>query len=189
MNSSINRIWLDLHDSVPQLQVNAKQGDTARTLIIYFAEDGVPYQIEEGVTATICIRKPDNTVVYNNCEVDTENSCIIYDFTEQTVGTPGIDVCEIRLYGTSTNIASPNFTIRVEERVVDDTYIESSDEFSALTEAIQETNNLDIAAEKEGGATTVTITHKDRTESSVVILDGFVQDGGVINCGSSTDLV
>jgi hypothetical protein len=47
-----------------------------------------------------------------------------------------------------------------------------------INEAITETNNLNIEAEKEDGTTTITITHKDGTEQTVEILDGEKGDKG-----------
>lgn len=47
-----------------------------------------------------------------------------------------------------------------------------------INEAITETNNLNIEAEKEDGTTTITITHKDGTEQEVQILDGEKGDKG-----------
>lgn len=47
-----------------------------------------------------------------------------------------------------------------------------------VNEAITETNNLNIEAEKEDGTTTITITHKDGTEQEVQILDGEKGDKG-----------
>ena len=41
-----------------------------------------------------------------------------------------------------------------------------------VDEAIEETNNLDIEATKENHIATITITHKDKTTTSVNILDG-----------------
>lgn len=47
-----------------------------------------------------------------------------------------------------------------------------------VNEAITETNNLNIEAEKEDSTTTITITHKDGTEQTVEILDGEKGDKG-----------
>lgn len=47
-----------------------------------------------------------------------------------------------------------------------------------VNEAITETNNLNIEAEKEDNKTTITITHKDGEEQTVEILDGEKGDKG-----------
>lgn len=138
MNDSIKRISLDIHKASSGEAVNAKRGDTGRTIHISLVDGGVPYIISEGCYAVFTATKPDGNVVYNACTI--ENNTIIYEVTEQTAAVEGRVNCEIKLYGSDGKlITSPKFTILVHKTVYSDgDKIESSNEFNALTALVTE---------------------------------------------------
>lgn len=74
-------------------------------------------------------------IIFNSCEI-TGNS-IVYDVTTKTIDMPGDVECEITLSNEfGKQITSPRFTIHVEDSLYDDSEVEGSSEYSALTAAV-----------------------------------------------------
>lgn len=145
MENSVFRISLDVHRQTTQAHLAVKKGDTARTIIASLSDGGKPYKIEDGCSAIFMAQKPDSNVLYNACRI--ENNRIVYDFTEQTVSAAGRVIGELRLYGTDEKlITSPRIAITVSGTVYDDDEVESTSEFTALSQAM-----TDIAELKKNG--------------------------------------
>lgn len=178
MNDSIKRISLDIHKPSSNETVNAKRGDTARKLYISLVEGGIPYIISEECYAVFTAKKPDGNVVYNNCSI--ENNTIIYEVTEQTVAVEGRVNCEIKLYGADNKvITSSKFTILVYGTVYNEgDEVESSDEFSALTqmvvEAQQATEEANNAAQN-AARTAKSLMVIGKAEGSIISLDDAIE--------------
>lgn len=137
MRDSIYKFTLDIHEYASQVQIVAKQNDSSRKMLVTLMENGKPYAIESGCTAVFMMRKPDGTILLNDCDIIDSGNAIQYEFTTQTTATEGICECEIRIIGEDeTVITSPRFTILVNENVYDDGQVESQDEFTALTDAL-----------------------------------------------------
>jgi len=137
MNQIEHRIRLDvLKDSV-QAFLRVFLNDTrSRKLIISLMEGSSSYPLYGVTTAALKARKPDGTILFNSCEVG--NTAIIYEITAQTTAAAGDVECELVLYGEGGGVlASPKFKIIVAETIVSDSEVESTNEFTALTEAIQ----------------------------------------------------
>lgn len=133
MKPSDYKISLDILESQSQYSLPMKKGDTARVVYITLREGGVPYEIGTDCFAVLSGRKPDGTVLENNCVI--KGNTIIYEITPQTTAVSGLVDCEIKLYGVDNGlICSARFSIIVDKRVVGDEEVESSSEFSALTE-------------------------------------------------------
>ena len=93
--------------------------------------------------------------------------------------TAGDYICEVSLYGEDSKLTALSFVLPVaqEQIVIGDEVIEPymplfDTLMQQISEAITETNNLNIQAEKVDTTTTITITHKDGSEQEVQILDG-----------------
>lgn len=134
MNNSVFRISLNVQLITSQDYITVRKGDTSRMLVISLFDGIKPYEIASNCTAVFTATKPDGGILYNACKI--ENNTIIYEFTEQTVNVPGLIPVDIKLYGGNGKLLiSPCFTLVVEGIAYsDDSKIESSDEFSALTE-------------------------------------------------------
>lgn len=144
MKPSDYKISLDILESQSQYSLPMKKGDTARVVYITLREGGVPYEIGTDCFAVLSGRKPDGTVLENNCVI--KGNTIIYEITPQTTSASGLVDCEIKLYGVDNGlICSARFSIIVDERAVGDEEIESTSEFSALTKLYSETVEIDNA--------------------------------------------
>ena len=139
MKPSDYKISLDIHELQSQYSLPMKKGDTARVIYITLREGGVPYEIGKDCFAILSGKKPDGTVLENNCVIS--GNTIIYEITPQTTAASGCVDCEIKIYGADNGlICSPRFSIVVDERVVGEEVIESTSEFTALTKLYGDTN-------------------------------------------------
>lgn len=152
MKDSHYRISLDIHSTQSQVSLPVKQGDTNRKVFISLCEGGKPYHIEDDCFAVFSAKKPDKTIIENNCVI--ADNVIEYSITEQTSSARGILNCEIKLYSVNYGlITSPSFTIIVDGRAVSDEEIESTSDYSALTTIYDETLALNdlLTAKLENG--------------------------------------
>lgn len=136
MENSIVRISLDVQAANTAEIVTAKQGDTARHVIVCLTDGGFPYRIADGCTVAMNAVKPDGTRIFNSCAV--EDNRVIYQMTAQTTSVAGRVLCEIRVYGPDDMLlTSARFCIRVEKALSGDIPA-SEDEVDALTHLISE---------------------------------------------------
>lgn len=142
MTYSFYKISLDIHDHGSSVSLKAKRGDTGRLLFITLMDGRNPYVITNDCYAVFTAKKADGNVLYNECSI-TGNT-ITYTFTPQTTSAVGKADCEIKLYGAEKKlITSARFTLMVEDTVYNEgDEVESSDEFSLLTNLISEANTL-----------------------------------------------
>lgn len=107
-----------MQESASQVQITAKQYDVARKIYITLMEDGIPHAIEAGCNAVMTIRKPDDSVVISNCEINLIDSVIMYEFGSTTASMLGLHECEVKLTDPNNHlITSPRFTMLVAENV------------------------------------------------------------------------
>ena len=138
MIDSCIRMTLDLRQDNMSQTVKVKRSDTGRVLRISLADDGAPYQIEPDCFVVFTAKKPDKTVLFNDCTV--ENNEVIYEFTEQTTATVCRMPVEIRVYGgTGKLITSARFYLDVTDTVYHAEDILSQDEIDAVDALIRET--------------------------------------------------
>lgn len=137
MMDSCIRLNLDLQQTDMQITLRAKRGDTGRLLRITLSNEGVPYWIAPDCYAVFTGKKPDGTVIYNQCEI--ENNEILYRFTEQTCAVPGRIPAEIRLYGTEGKLlTTAGFLLEVHDTVYHPEDVLSQDEMDALDALVLE---------------------------------------------------
>jgi len=137
MNEPCARITLDVQQSSSAVFVAVKRGDIGRKIVIALTDGGFPYEIGEDCYAVLTGTKPDGNVLYNHCDI--EDNTIVYEITEQTTAAAGRIKAEVKLYGADDNlITSATFRIIVDGTVYADGQVESSSEFSALTELMNQ---------------------------------------------------
>lgn len=138
----ITAITLDIHQTGKPVTVIVKRGDTGRAIQITLTDGGFPFPFSQDCYAVFTAKKPDGTVLYNNCVI--EGDTIEYTFTPQTTSVCGIVRCEVKLYGGDDKlITSPVFLLMVQETVYNEgDTIASSDEVQALTALVSEASSL-----------------------------------------------
>ncbi len=169
MNPVEYRVKLDVTKLGRQAQVNVKQGDTeSRKINIYLFASTYPFDISEVSSAVIRAQKPDDTILFNACELNSDH--IAYVITNQTIAVAGTVICEVTLYGNNGQVlATPRFSIEVEEKLYSDSEVESQDEFTALE------NLMEKAANVKDGTTFIPSVDEETGELS------WSNDGGLEN--------
>lgn len=142
MIPTVYRISLDIHGVDSQGMLPVKAGDTARALHITLSQKGVPYPLTSDLQAMFTARKADGTLLLESCAIGEEG--IVYEFSSQLTVVPGEVLCELRLYGKEGKLlTSPRFSLLVSDRVAEDEEIaESSSEFTALRDLLEETRRI-----------------------------------------------
>lgn len=137
-----HRIKLNLMKTGLQGQVNVKKADTdSRKVCIYLSYAAKPLDLNDVVSAVLRAEKPDGKVMFNNCTVCEDR--LEYIITTQTIASIGTVTCEITLTSESGQVlVTPRFEIIVSETIYSDNEIESTDEYTALTETLKKAASL-----------------------------------------------
>lgn len=136
MQGTIQNYTLEMTGEKKKEPLRVKQYDTnSRLARITLKAFGEPWLIPIGCRAYINIRKSDNTVVMNDCEIEGEN-IVLAPITEQATAVPGIQQAELYFLTIDGDIKSQTFPIQVLPAIMDQRVIESSNEFGTLQTAI-----------------------------------------------------
>ena len=151
MEETKYRINLDVQQGgVQQTLMGFRIGDAlSRTVCIHLVERGAAYQVPAGCVVTLYAQKPDGTVSYSLCSV--EDGAVEHTFTSGELAAAGEVLCEVRITTggeTPVVLSSPQFSLIVEDVLQDDDAIASTNEYSALTQAIAELEEVSEAAEE-----------------------------------------
>lgn len=137
---------LDLMNSEYQLidGIEVVSGDTeANVFNINLLKDYQPVNVT-GNTAVIVFLKPDNTTVYQNLTlVDAAAGKFTCTLSSQTIVIPGKVRAEVILYEGTKRLTSTRFEFIVRKSLLNENTVESSNEFTALTEALGTVNQYD----------------------------------------------
>ena len=115
-----------------------KKNDTdSHKFVINIFNNSLTYDLT-GTTSRIYFQKADDTKVFLDCTLDNaltgKLSCLL---TTQALSYVGLVASEITIYGTAGEIlTSVTFNFTVSEVIRDDVAIESTSEFTALTNAL-----------------------------------------------------
>lgn len=146
-------ITLDVNRRIPQAETRVKQNDAgSHALDITILDRSQPVDLT-GCRAVFYTRKPSGTVVFNDARI-TGTGRIAVDLTSQTLAEPGRLKFEITIYGPDDSILTTltDESIIVEPVIREDGAVESTDEFTALTEAMTEVNAVISGAEEQTAA-------------------------------------
>ena len=126
-------IEVDLYKPYPLPIMEAQQNNIGRGAQVTLKANGAIIQpTNEGLT--FWAKKPDGTVSFLAATLSGTN--VQLDFTNQMLAVPGMVQVEIRMTSGSgadkTDISTPIFNVRVNPSNIDDTALESTNEFTAL---------------------------------------------------------
>lgn len=131
----IKEITVDLSGKMYFSYITAVQGDEgSRYVKITILSNGETFEIPDGAIATLRCRKPDGTYVLNDATIN-EDYTITAELTENMLAAVGNCVCEVTLYADDASLTTVPFIVKVTAASVDPD-IESSDEYTALTAAL-----------------------------------------------------
>nr|DAP47377.1 MAG TPA: Baseplate component [Caudoviricetes sp.] len=148
-----HRIKLDLMKAGLQGQVIVKKADSdSRKINIFLSSTAGPYNMKDITSAILRAEKPDGKVMFNSCTVCEDR--LEYIITTQTIAATGTVTCEITLMSSTGQVlVTPQFEIIVADIIYSDTEIESTNEYTALEEAIKK-----AAALKDGTTFTPSVS-------------------------------
>lgn len=160
------RLRLNLLTNGSQGSIRVKRGENgARRLIVRLYTDSSPYIPGEGVTAVFRAKKPDSTILYNDATIN--DNTVTVDLTTQTVASAGAVTCELSLYGTNNELLySPQFDVIVEDYLYSDSEIESTSEYTALTEAVSTVNDIKTTEAARADAETARVAAEAERETA-----------------------
>ena len=135
---------LDVSKPGSQGTIYVKEGDVgSREMTISLVNVAEPVTLNAStMTAAVHAIKPDNTIIYNDGEI-TGNT-IRSTLTQQMLAVEGIVKCEIIVYSAANKVLhSPYFEVYVSDTLNMDSAVESSNEFTALVQAMTDVKNLE----------------------------------------------
>ena len=166
---SVSNVKINLQrpNSVPVIY--AKQDDKCtRTIVATLYDGDVPWIPPNNVHALVRCAKPDRTyVVYDSIEnsadavtITSGSPTITIRLRQQALAAAGDVFVEVNFYlGTNNNktekLTTFSIIVRVEKSVVDDSIIESSDEFDLLSQDIAAVLSVNTAANQADAVASV----------------------------------
>lgn len=118
--------------------VKAKEDDTARGAEITLTANGTTFD-PTGNNVRIFVKKPDGKTVYATCTVEDGKVKVVYP--QQMLAAAGKALVEIEIQSGTDVISTPIFILYVLPSNRENA-VESSDDFSALVEALAEVDEL-----------------------------------------------
>lgn len=116
----------------PPVLIHYVQGSTEIPLEFNITD----YEIPSGSTARIYIKRPDGTESYNDCTID--GNVITYKPTAQFFSVAGICTGQLQIMIGDDFLVTFPLLFDVAENIIDDSAIESSNEYGALESLLQE---------------------------------------------------
>lgn len=137
-------ITLDLLETGSPVIIKAKQNDrNTRYIAAHLYVDGLAYPVPSGTEIAFRYKKPDGTAGFydtlpdNSPAITVSGNTVTVELVEQVLTVAGCVHCEINMYNAaSEKLTTFTFEISVEESVLTDAEIISSDYYNVLTEQI-----------------------------------------------------
>lgn len=148
MNPILYDLSLDATASGAQASIHVKQNDqrTRRLVVRLMDGGGTVFALNDTMTATLRALKPDETILYDDCEV--VGNTLRYTLSGQLLAVAGTVECQLTLYDEDLSVLStPEFSVYVESPLFEDTLIESANDFTALQTAMAGFLSLTSATE------------------------------------------
>lgn len=130
------QIFLDVNATSAVTVVKAKQGDDSlRFINVTLVKDGVQVVPDNGATATFRLEKPDGHAVVNTATIN-QNGSVTITLTAQCTAVPGRCKADVMIKENDLTISTALFILEVVASPDVANQATSSDEFTALSEAI-----------------------------------------------------
>lgn len=137
-------ITLDLLETGSPVIIKAKQNDrNTRYIAAHLYVGRLDYQVPSGTEIAFRYKKPDGTAGFydalqdNSPAITVSGNTVTVELVEQVLTAAGCVHCEINMYNAaSEKLTTFTFEISVEESVLTDAEIISSDYYNVLTEQI-----------------------------------------------------
>ncbi len=128
---AIKRIDLNMSQKGLYPKIDVVQGDTGRVLECKIIDVDL-----DNVSAKIYCRKPSGKFVYR--DVTVLEDVVIIPLTSQMLAEKGMVACQLVMEKDKEIVKSYNFSLAVEPSLIDNSAIESTNEFTILDQLIKE---------------------------------------------------
>ena len=108
------------------------QSDSGRSIDFIISDMKIP----TNATAAFYALKSDKKIIFNNCTIS--NNTITVNLTTQTLAAAGVVNCQVKIVSGEDIVTTFEFVLDVEKSLVNDSAIESANEFGALTDAMKQ---------------------------------------------------
>ena len=128
----------------------AKQGDTKSRFILFNLYDG-PIQFDlTGRTVRVYGKKKDNTTIFNDLVItDAKKGYCTLELTNQMLAVEGMNELELVIFEGEKRLSTMPFILNVIGSKYSEDAIVSTNEFTALMNALKTVSNIDNKAEKK----------------------------------------
>lgn len=133
-----HKVTLSMESPRTSGRVDVIEGDSGRKIRCDIGDMKIP----DGSTARIYARKPSNLEIYNDCTI--EDGCVIVELTTQMTAEIGDTRCQVEVTNAEENVTSFEFTLKVHAKLKSSGSIESTNEFTALENALENAQNFAI---------------------------------------------
>jgi hypothetical protein len=143
MNSVKYNLRLDASKPGCQATIYTKQGDAkSRLVVAHIHNNGSVFPVSDDMSVVLNATKPDGTIVFNAAAVNEDGSISI-ELTSGMLTAAGRVECEFQIFnGDGVLLTTPRFDILVEAVIDNSEAIESTDEYSALMEALMSVSGI-----------------------------------------------
>ena len=133
----IKEILLEV-DKENFLNITAQQLDTARVLNFRLLNNGENFSLSNRQVRFLA-DKPDNTQIFNDCViVDAEKGQCKLKLTNQVLAKEGVVKCQLKITEGTDILKTAKFNIVVNS-AINESKVESTNEFSVLDKALAQT--------------------------------------------------
>lgn len=165
-----------LSNVLPQ-KIVVVQNDSGRNVNVNIVDFKIPAE----AAARIWVIKPDGTVVWNNCDIITDQ-IVKVKLTNQMLAAVGLSKAKIEIYTEDEVLSTFNFYLQVEEDISDPNGTESKNESTALEEIANKIKDYEITVEK--GLTSI----ENKIAEVVDTADGKMRDIDTLTSAKLTDI-
>ena len=145
-NDVVQNIRLELSKPKVRTIISVRKSDTrTRTIHVTLTMNGCVYELDNAMMAIFNAEKPDGKRCYNDCVISGNE--IQYTVTTQTINVLGECKCNIEVtFMDGSVITSPEFLIMVYDKNVDETDVQSQNEYTALTQQVVQAKKYEESA-------------------------------------------
>lgn len=133
-------IVVDLYNPYPLKKVNMQQNNIGRGVLVTLTAGSMVVN-PKGEDVKLWANRPDEKVSYLSCEIQTDGT-IKAPFSSQMLAKTGKVVVMLELIRGEDYITTPIFYVNNNVNIADHAAVESTDEFTALQNAISDMNLL-----------------------------------------------
>lgn len=180
----VGRLIFDFARHSVERTIRVKQFDSeTRNLLIVLLNDSEPYKMPEGAIVRIECKKSDGEEILNDCTY-VEN-LITAEITEQMTAAAGYADCAISVYEKDSYIASWTFNLKIDTAVIVGDKIESTIEYKAIINALQEVEKSKDTVEE----TTILAATAMRTANDTIGIANQVKEEATAAAAASEEAV